>query len=141
MVFVAVSFILSGNTNAQVTQPKIHAFLGTHYDKTEKRTSFQPNETVNVFVEFEIPVNEKSELIIHWINPSGNLERYHTQDVLPTNRVDIVYFSWLKLHKKGIMTRSFTGQDYDIQYGGKWKAVIYLNSDVVGQLQFEMAGM
>lgn len=112
--------------------------MGTHYNKIEKRSSFQPNETVNVFIEFESSVKEESELIINWINPVGSLERYHSQRVKPTDSRDTVYYSWLKLHKKGIMTRSFTGQDYDAKYGGEWKVVIYLNGTIINQLRFEM---
>jgi hypothetical protein len=116
--------------------PKINAFLGLSYSQPLK--TFNPDETVSLYITFVEPIKKNTTLTVTWITPLGIHERTHTQTIKPANRDGLIYQSWLRLHKLGLFTRAFTMEDYDSSYPGQWRVLIHVNMEEVLELDFEM---
>jgi hypothetical protein len=123
----------------QLPQLKIaNAFLGTRYDSDQQRTAFDAHEKIFLYIDIIGPVIQPAELTVNWVTPSGRIERYHSQTIQPSGKSTSVYYSWLKLMKKGKLSRTFSNQDYDSSYDGQWRVFIFLDHLEQQQLEFDL---
>lgn len=137
VVVLAILLVLS-DVWTSLSANSVNAFIGTQQGNHQRKTTFQPHETVTIYIEIHTSLGEVSNLNVSWLTPAGLIERSYSQVIQPTSRRDVIYYSTLKLIKKGMLTRTFTGEDFDPTFFGQWQAIVYLNSEEMCRLKFDM---
>lgn len=133
-VFITTVFLLACNTSAQGYDCKSNIYNDISFLDPKKTVS--PYDKIFVKIDCsQIPVGSYT-IQVNWIKNNYGIIRTNRQDFVIDVPSDRMIYFWIKLHKKGMLSSGFSGNDYNEEFYGDWTVETYIDDEAVSSNTF-----
>jgi hypothetical protein len=93
----------------------------------EPRTQFSPYDTIYLRVLCQDLTEGSHTTQVDWIHSRLGLMRTDERIMDTSNQQDLMFYFWLKLHKRGPLSAMLSGSDFKEQLLGEWEVRCYVD--------------